>query len=82
VLAAVLLHRSTGASLPGLTLLRVVIAAAAAFALGRFWPTQGALGTMLESVVIGIVFLMVLVATREFGSQDLQAVLSLAKEET
>jgi hypothetical protein len=75
-----LLRRTTGAALSVTTALRVMIAGAAAIALGRFWPTQGALGTMLESCAIGIFFLLVLVVTREIGRDDLSSVLALAKK--
>ena len=74
-----LLKRSTGASLPLATACRVLISGAGAIAMGRFWPTGGALGTMLESCVIGLVFLVLLLVTREFGRKDLAAVLAVAK---
>jgi stage V sporulation protein B len=75
-----LLRRSTGAAISLTTALRVMVAGAAAIALGRFWPTQGALGTMLESCAIGIFFLLVLVVTREIGREDLSSILALAKK--
>lgn len=78
--SAWLLRQSTGATIPLSTALRVIIAGAAAVALGRFWPTHGALGTMLESCGIGIFFLVVLVMTREMGREDLISVLALAKK--
>ncbi|MCP4447263.1 MAG: oligosaccharide flippase family protein [Myxococcales bacterium] len=74
-----LLHRSTGASLPVLTVIRLAIAGAITIAIGRFWPTAGALGTMLESCVIGLLFLFLLVVIREFGRNDLRSVLAIAK---
>ena len=76
-LSAWLLKRSTGASVPWKTALRVVISGAAAITLGRFWPTSGALGTMLEACVIGLFFLLMLVVTREFGRDDLKTILSV-----
>ncbi len=78
VLSAWLLKKSTGASVPWKTVLRVVIAGVAAITLGRLWPTSGALGTMLESCAIGLFFMIVLVATRELGADDLKAILSVA----
>jgi stage V sporulation protein B len=81
-LSSWLLHRSTGATISWLTALRVIIAGAAAIALGRFWPTQGALGTMLESCAIGIFFLLVLIVTRELGRDDLSSILALAKRKS
>ena len=75
-----LLRRSTGATMPLLTALRVIIAGAAAISLGRFWPTRGALGTMLESCVIGIFFLVVLVVTGELGRNDVSSVLALVNK--
>jgi hypothetical protein len=82
VLSSWLLRRVTGATISWMTALRVIIAGAAAIALGRFWPTQGALGTMLESCVIGIFFLLALVATRELGREDLRSILALAKRKS
>jgi len=79
IVSSLLLRRSTGASVPILTVLRVALAGAGAIAMGRFWPTAGALGTMLESCVIGLVFLILLVVTREFKSADLKSVLAVAK---
>ncbi len=82
MLSSWLLRLSTGATISVITALRVIIAGSAAIALGRFWPTQGALGTMLESCVIGIFFLLVLVMTRELGRDDLSAVLAVAKKKS
>ena len=80
ILASYLLKQSTGAAISWITSLRVIIAGVAAIALGRLWPTEGALGTMLESCVVGIFFLFVLVATRELGGKDLSSVLALVKK--
>ena len=78
-ISAWLLQQSTGATVPLMTVIRIALAGAGAVAVGRFWPTAGALGTMLESCVIGLLFLVLLVLTREFGRADLKAVLAVAK---
>lgn len=77
-----LLNKSTGATIAISTVIRVLIAATATVAMGRFWPSTGALGTMIESCVIGIFFLLMLVVTREFKRDDLQGVLAIAKRKS
>ncbi len=79
VLSAWLLHQSTGASVPVFTVLRVVLAGAGAIVVGRFWPNAGALGTMLESCAIGLLFLLLLVITRELRRDDLRSFLAVGR---
>ncbi len=77
--SAWLLHQSTGASVPVFTVIRVVVAGAGAIAVGRFWPNAGAIGTMLESCAIGLLFLFFLVITRELRREDLQSFTALGR---
>jgi O-antigen/teichoic acid export membrane protein len=62
------------AALPALTLLRVALATGAAMGLGRVLPTHGAITTAGMALVHGVVFLGVLVVTRELGKADVAAV--------
>ena len=79
VVGGVILRRKLGAFLPLLSLVRVVIAAAAAMAVGRFLPMKTPLGTLLEAAAVGLTFLASLVVLREFGREDLRAVSRVLK---
>ena len=68
------LHKRLGAFLPIATLVRVVAAVAAAIAVGRVIPFKTPLMTLVEAAVVGGVFLVVLVATRELGKADLRSI--------
>jgi stage V sporulation protein B len=68
------LRRQLGAFLPIASVVRVAIATAAALALGRALPLHGKLMTLVEAVVVGATFLVVLVITRELGRRDLEAI--------
>jgi stage V sporulation protein B len=70
------LHRLFGASLPVASLVRIVIAAGAAFAAGHFAPLhgKGKLFTLVLAALVVVVFVVVLVATRELGKRDLAAI--------
>jgi O-antigen/teichoic acid export membrane protein len=74
VIAAIQLHKHFGATLPLVSLVRIVIATGVAFAVGRVLPLHGKLMTLVEAVIVAGVFLVVLVATRELGARDLQAI--------
>ncbi len=67
------LHRELGAFLPLASLVRVLIAAAAAAAVGRVIPSAGLILVLAEAVAVGLVFLVALVVTRELGRADLAA---------
>jgi stage V sporulation protein B len=75
-----LLHRRFGAFLPLLSLVRVAIATGVATAVGRALPLHGKLMTLVEAMIVGITFLVVLVATRELGKRDLQAIKDIRKK--
>jgi stage V sporulation protein B len=71
------LVRRFGAGLPPLTLVRVGLAIAAAAALGRFWPTGGflgsRLGTLIAAALAGLVYIVVVVLTREVRPREIVA---------
>jgi stage V sporulation protein B len=73
------LKRHLGAFVPALSVVRVVVASAAAIAVGHFLQFSSPVMTLVESGVVGIVFLTVLVVTRELGAADLRAVTGLAR---
>jgi stage V sporulation protein B len=78
------LRRQLGAFLPVVSVVRVAIATVAAIAVGRERLAERAIGavlpihgkpmTLIEAVVVGVVFLAVLVITRELGRRDLEAI--------
>jgi stage V sporulation protein B len=65
------LLRVFGAFLPPATLLRVVLATAAALGVGRAVGSRGPIVTVLGAAAAGLVFVGVLVITREIGKADL-----------
>jgi len=73
-LTGYLLWRRLGAFVPVLTLVRVLVAIAAAMAVGRVIPFTSPLLTLVEAGAVGLTFLGVLVATRELGKSDLRAI--------
>lgn len=68
------LHKRLGAFVPVASLVRVVLAVAAAVAVGRVIPFKTPLMTLVEAAVVGVVFLVVLIATRELGKADLRSI--------
>jgi stage V sporulation protein B len=68
------LHRHLGAFLPLKSVARIALATAAAIAVGRIWPFHGKLMTLVAAGVVAIVFLVMLVASRELGKRDLEAI--------
>jgi stage V sporulation protein B len=68
-----ILKRKLGAFLPLASLVRVLVAAAAAAAVGHVIPFATPLGTLIEAAVVGLVFLAALIITRELGRADLDA---------
>jgi len=71
------LSRKLGAFMPVLTFVRVVVAFAAATAVGRALELTTPLMTLVEAAVVGLTFLFVLVVTRELTGRDLKAVTGL-----
>jgi stage V sporulation protein B len=74
------LVKHLGAFLPIASLVRVLIATAVAMAAGRVIPFRSPLMTLVEAAIIGLVFLAVLVVTRELGKRDLQAIIAVRKK--
>lgn len=71
------LRRRFGAFLPLVSLARIAIATACAFAAGRALPgvlPGGKLMTLVQLALSAAVFLIVLVITRELGARDLEAI--------
>ena len=79
VVGGAILRRKLGAFLPLLSAVRVVIAAAAAMAVGRLLPLKTPLGTLLEAAAVGFTFLAALVVLRELGREDLGALSRVLK---
>lgn len=73
IAGGIVLRRQLGAFLPVLSLVRVLVAALAAAGVGRVIPFATPLGTLIEAAAVGVVFLVVLIATRELGARDLAA---------
>ncbi len=68
------LHRHLGAFLPFSCVVRVLVAGGAAMGVARFLPFVSPLMTLVEACVVGLVFLLTLVVTRELTGADLRAV--------
>ncbi|XXX78862.1 lipopolysaccharide biosynthesis protein [Sorangium sp. So ce134] len=71
VVAGALLHRAAGGFVPAATALRVGVALAAAIAVGARLPWLGKIAVLGEAVAVALVYLAILVATREVGRDDL-----------
>jgi O-antigen/teichoic acid export membrane protein len=67
------LQRRFGASAPLATVLRVIAATALAMLIGRLIPFAGSIATLAEAAVIGMVYLLALVASRELTGADYRA---------
>lgn len=80
IAGGVILRRELGAFVPAISIGRIAIATATALAVGRVLPLHGKLMTLAEAVVVGVTFLVVLVATRELGRRDLEAIKAVRKK--
>ncbi len=80
IACAVVLRRRFGAFVPLLSVVRVVLAVGVAIAVGHFLPLHGKLMTLVEAVVIFVVYLGVLIVTRELGPKDLAAIRAIRKK--
>jgi len=74
------LHKKSGAFRPLAGLVRIGIATAVAIVVGRFLPLHGKLMSLVEAVVVGLTFVIVLVGTRELGKRDLEAIKAVRKK--
>jgi O-antigen/teichoic acid export membrane protein len=75
-----MLRKRLGAFFPLISAVRIAIATGAALAVGRFLPLHGKLMTLVEAAIVGGTFLVVLVATRELGKRDLDAIKAVRKK--
>lgn len=74
VASGALLRARLGGYLPLLSFARIALATAAAVGAGRLLPLGGKLMTLVEAAAVAAAFLAVLIATRELGRRDLQAI--------
>ncbi len=72
IISGLAIRRAFGAFLPMLTLARVIIAIGVCMGLARIIPDRGKLMTLAETALMGLIFLGVLVLTRELGKADVQ----------
>jgi stage V sporulation protein B len=75
-----MLVRRLGAFLPLVSILRIGIATAAAFVVGHVVPLHGKLMSLVEACIVGGVFLVVLVASKELGKRDLEAIKAVRRK--
>ncbi len=70
IMAAVAVRQTAGALVGGATLLRVLIALAVAAGLARWLPMPSKLMTLVYAAAVGVVYLLMLVITRELNGDD------------
>jgi stage V sporulation protein B len=80
IASGVMLYKKLGAFLPLASIVRIGIATTVAMVVGRFLPLHGKLMTLVEAVVVGVTFVVMLVATRELGKRDLEAIKAVRKK--
>ena len=68
------MRRRLGAFVPLLSIVRVIAATAAAIGVGQVIPFRTPLMALVEAGVVGVTFIVVLIATGELGKQDLAAI--------
>jgi stage V sporulation protein B len=78
--AAFFVYRAAGAVAPPLTLVRVLVAAAAATAVGRFLPHAGKILTPVYAAVVLAIYVCILLVTRELGAADLNTIRAVASK--
>jgi O-antigen/teichoic acid export membrane protein len=78
-LGGLYLVRRFGAFLPWRTLVRVLLAVAAAVGVGQLVPFTSTLLTLVEAAIVGASYLAALVLTRELTRRDLAAIASLRR---
>jgi O-antigen/teichoic acid export membrane protein len=83
IASGIVLYRRFGAFLPIVSLVRIAIATGAAFAAGRGLSIvlpHGKLMTLVEAALTAAAFLIVLIATRELGKRDLDAIKAVRRK--
>jgi stage V sporulation protein B len=78
-IAVVRVTQVAGRFIPRATALRVALALGATVLVGTRLPRAGRLVTPLEAIALAAVYLIVMIATREIGREDLQLVTALVK---
>ncbi len=73
-LAAWLVFRAVGSLVALATLLRVLFALCVGIAVGRFLPYAGKVLTLAQAALVGVVYVVALVGTRELSKSDLSMV--------
>ncbi len=76
ICAAVMLVRHLGAFAPAMTLVRVPIAVAVAWAVAYLIPFESAYLTLLEGIIVGLSYFAALVIIGELGRQDIRTLTS------
>ena len=69
--AAFFVYRAAGAVAPPLTLVRVLLGVGVATSLGRLLPHAGKIVTPVYAVLVALVYLLILLVTRELAGADL-----------
>jgi stage V sporulation protein B len=80
VLTGIVVKRRLGAFIPVLSLVRILAAIAVAFVVGRYLPFHGKLMSLVQAAIVGVIFLVVLVVTRELGTRDLEAIKAVRRK--
>ncbi|MEO6777640.1 MAG: oligosaccharide flippase family protein [Kofleriaceae bacterium] len=80
VITGLVVRKQLGAFLPLLSLARIAMAGAIAIAVGRVVPVHGKLMALVVAALVAVVFLVVLVVTRELGKRDLEAIKAVRRK--
>lgn len=72
--AAFFVYRAAGAVAPPLALLRVLVALGIAVAVGRVLPHAGKILTPVYAALVALVYVVVLLVTRELGARDVATI--------
>jgi O-antigen/teichoic acid export membrane protein len=80
VISGVVLYRQFGGFIPLLSVVRVGIAVAISIAVGHAIPFHGKVMTLVEAVIIGVVFLASLFALREIDGKDLERIRAIRRK--
>jgi hypothetical protein len=74
VVCGAIVHKRTGGFVPLLTIVRVGIAVSACIALGFYLPRFGKLMTPVAAGGVAVVYVIILLVTRELTGEDLSSV--------
>jgi O-antigen/teichoic acid export membrane protein len=80
ILYGIVLYRRFGAFVPPLSVVRVAAATAIATVAGHALPLHGKVMTLVKAAAVVVVFLVVLVATRELGARDVEAIKAVRRK--